>query len=344
MEYQLNLFLLLYGKRFLAAVVTGVLILFTLQSCTAAETYTNSDPSISPKTLSDAIEWRIIKGQKPDRLAITVSDEWKSLTPQSTHYAVWIGHATYLLNTGDLTVLTDPVFSERASPVSWAGPERLIPPVISLEQLPSIDAVVISHNHYDHLDIPSLQTLQKNNPNMLIFVPQGDKKLLDAEGLTNVSQFRWWQSIQVNQTEFTFTPVQHWSGRGMTGKNTSLWGGWFLKSPSLSVYHAGDTGYSNDFVVTQERLGTPDVAFIPIGAYEPRSYMKNQHVNPAEAVQIALDLQVKRSFGMHWGTFMLTDEPIEEPRARLVQALKERNLAPNFFIAPAPGAILSLAR
>jgi N-acyl-phosphatidylethanolamine-hydrolysing phospholipase D len=343
-EYQLSLFFLLYGKRFLAAVVTGLLYIFTLQSCTAAETYTNSDPSVSPKTLSDAIEWRIIKAQKPDRLAITVSDEWKSLAPQSTHYAVWIGHATYLLNTGDLTVLTDPVFSERASPVSWAGPERLIPPVISLEQLPSIDAVVISHNHYDHLDIPSLKTLQKNNPNMLIFVPQGDKKLLDAEGLTNVSQFRWWQSIKVNKTEFTFTPVQHWSGRGITGKNTSLWGGWFLKSPSLSVYHAGDTGYSNDFVVTQERLGTPDFDVIPNGGYEPRSYMKNKHVNPAEAVQIALDLQVKRSFGMHWGTFVLTDEPIEEPRKMLVQALKERNLAPNFFIAPAPGAILSLAR
>jgi len=340
----LRFFFLSYGKRFLAALVTGVLFIFILQSCTAAETYTNSDPSISPKTLSDAIEWRIIKAQKPDRLAITVSDEWKNLAPQSTHYAVWIGHATYLLNTGDLTVLTDPVFSERASPVSWAGPERLIPPVISLEQLPSIDAVVISHNHYDHLDLSSLKTLQKNNPSMLIFVPQGDKALLDAEGLINVSQFRWWQNVKVNQTEFTFTPVQHWSGRGITGKNTSLWGGWFLKSPSISVYHAGDTGYSNDFVVTQERLGTPDVAFIPIGAYKPRSYMKNQHVNPAEAVQIALDLQVTRSFGMHWGTFVLTDEPIEEPRTMLVQALKERKLAPNFFIAPAPGAILSLAR
>lgn len=340
----MRFFFLSYGKRFLAALVTGVLFIFILQSCTAAETYTNSDPSISPKTLSDAIEWRIIKAQKPDRLAITVSDEWKNLAPQSTHYAVWIGHATYLLNTGDLTVLTDPVFSERASPVSWAGPERLIPPVISLEQLPSIDAVVISHNHYDHLDLSSLKTLQKNNPSMLIFVPQGDKALLDAEGLINVSQFRWWQNVKVNQTEFTFTPVQHWSGRGITGKNTSLWGGWFLKSPSISVYHAGDTGYSNDFVVTQERLGTPDVAFIPIGAYKPRSYMKNQHVNPAEAVQIALDLQVTRSFGMHWGTFVLTDEPIEEPRTMLVQALKERKLAPNFFIAPAPGAILSLAR
>jgi L-ascorbate metabolism protein UlaG (beta-lactamase superfamily) len=215
---------------------------------------------------------------------------------------------------------------------------------MSLEQLPSIDVVVISHNHYDHLDLPSLKVLQKNNPNLVFLVPQGDKTLLDSHGLSNVSEFRWWQNIQINHTEFTFTPVQHWSGRGITGRNTSLWGGWFLKSPSLSVYHAGDTGYSNDFVVTQKRLGTPDVAFIPIGAYKPRWFMKNQHVNPAEAVQIALDLQTTRSFGMHWGTFVLTDEPIIEPRTMLGQVLKERNLAPDFFIAPAPGAILSIAR
>lgn len=162
-------------------------------------------------------------------------------------------------------------------------------------------------------------------------VPQGDKALLDSNGMVNVSEFRWWQNIEIKQTEFTFTPVQHWSGRGITGRNSSLWGGWFVKSPSLSIYHAGDTGYSNDFVATQKRLGTPDVAFIPIGAYKPRWFMKNQHVDPDEAVQIALDLQVTRSFGMHWGTFVLTDEPIKEPRAMLAQALKDRNLAPEFL-------------
>lgn len=333
-----------YGKRYLLALVAGMLVVFTLQSCTAAETFNNSDSSVIPKTLGDVIEWRMTKDQSPERIAIKVSNEWQSLDPKSTHYAIWMGHATFLLNTGDVTVLTDPIFSERASPVGWAGPKRLIPPAMSLEQLPSIDVVVISHNHYDHLDLPSLKVLQKNNPNLAFLVPQGDKTLLDSQGLSNVSEFRWWQNIQINQTEFIFTPVQHWSGRGITGRNTSLWGGWFLKSPSLSVYHAGDTGYSNDFVVTQKRLGTPDVAFIPIGAYKPRWFMKNQHVNPAEAVQIALDLQTTRSFGMHWGTFVLTDESIKEPRTMLAQVLEERNLAPDFFIAPAPGAILSLGR
>ena len=324
--------------------VGGFLFVLTLTSCSVDETFSNTDSSVVPKKLGDVIEWRMTKESSPERVDIKVSNEWQDLDPQQTHYAIWIGHSSYLINTGDVTVLTDPVFSNRASPVSWAGPERLIPPAMSLEQLPSIDVVVISHNHYDHLDLPSLKMLQKNNPNVVFLVPQGDKALLDSNGMGNVSEFRWWQNIQIKQTEFTFTPVQHWSGRGVTGRNSSLWGGWFVKSPSLSIYHAGDTGYSNDFVVTQKRLGTPDVAFIPIGAYKPRWFMKNQHVDPAEAVQIALDLQVTRSFGMHWGTFVLTDEPIKEPRAMLAQALKDRNLKPEFFIAPTPGAILSLAR
>lgn len=331
-------------KKYSAVMVVGFLFGLTLTSCSVDETFSNTDPSVVPKKLGDVIEWRMTKESSPKRVDIKVSNEWQDLDPQSTHYAIWIGHSSYLINTGDVTVLTDPVFSNRASPVSWAGPERLIPPAMSLEQLPSIDVVVISHNHYDHLDLPSLKMLQKNNPNVVFLVPQGDKALLDSNGMGNVSEFRWWQNIQIKQTEFTFTPVQHWSGRGVTGRNSSLWGGWFVKSPSLSIYHAGDTGYSNDFVVTQKRLGTPDVAFIPIGAYKPRWFMKNQHVDPAEAVQIALDLQVTRSFGMHWGTFVLTDEPIKEPRAMLAQALKDRNLTPEFFIAPTPGAILSLAR
>lgn len=331
-------------KKYSAVLVVGLLFGLTLTSCSVDETFSNTDPSVVPKKLGDVIEWRMTKESSPERVDIKVSNEWQDLDPQSTHYAIWIGHSSYLINTGDVTVLTDPVFSNRASPVSWAGPERLIPPAMSLEQLPSIDVVVISHNHYDHLDLPSLKMLQKNNPNVVFLVPQGDKALLDSNGMGNVSEFRWWQNVQIKQTEFTFTPVQHWSGRGVTGRNSSLWGGWFVKSPSLSIYHAGDTGYSNDFVVTQKRLGTPDVAFIPIGAYKPRWFMKNQHVDPAEAVQIALDLQVTRSFGMHWGTFVLTDEPIKEPRAMLAQALKDRNLTPEFFIAPTPGAILSLAR
>jgi L-ascorbate metabolism protein UlaG (beta-lactamase superfamily) len=138
--------------------------------------------------------------------------------------------------------------------------------------------------------------------------------------------------------------VQHWSKRGLFDRNKSLWGGWFIESKNLKLYHAGDTGYSIDFKTTYQQLGAPDYSFIPIGAYDPRWFMKDSHVNPEEAVQIALDLQTPHSFGMHWGTFTLTDEPVLEPPARLKAALKEQNLAPDFFISPMPGQILQLIK
>ncbi|MCO4837087.1 MAG: MBL fold metallo-hydrolase [Oceanospirillaceae bacterium] len=322
--------------------VTVVLVGFVVSSCSNNETFSNTNPKVVPKDLSDVFKWRMSAEAPPAREAITLSENWRSLTPNSSHYAVWIGHATYLINTGDVTVLTDPIFSNRASPVSWAGPQRLIPPSMTLAQLPPIDAVVVSHNHYDHLDLPSLIALQKANPAMVFLMPQGDKALLESKGLNNVSEFRWWQTHQVNATTFTYTPVQHWSGRGVTGRNTSLWGGWFLAGPDLSIYHAGDTGYSKDFLTTKARMGEPDVAFIPIGAYKPRWFMKNQHVDPAEAVQIALDLETKQAFGMHWGTFVLTDENIKEPKAMLAEELVKRNLDASFFRAPKPGEVLRL--
>jgi len=314
----------------------------TLQSCSIAETFTNTDSSASKKTFSEFIRWRMTKEKSPPRVQIEQSDDWRNLDSSSTNYAVWIGHASFLVNNGDLTIITDPIFSDRASPVPWAGPKRMIPPAIPLADLPAIDVVVISHNHYDHLDLPSLKALQRTNPKLSILVPQGDKSLLEGQGLENVHEFRWWQNIRLGKTEFTFTPVQHWSGRGIAGRNGSLWGGWFMKSPTLSLYHAGDTGYSKDFVATREKMGVPDFAFIPIGAYEPRWFMGQQHVNPSEAVQVALDLQVARSFGMHWGTFILTDEPVKSPPEELEKALDDRGQASDFFTAPKPGEILSL--
>lgn len=328
-------------KRLIAAGAM-ITLFFAVQSCSVTESFSNSDANVTPKSLTDVIKWRMTKDATPERVVIDLSQEWRQLNAKSTHYAVWVGHATYLINNGDLTILTDPIFSERASPVGWAGPERLIPPAMPIDSLPRIDAILISHNHYDHLDLPSLKALQLANPNVSILVPQGDKALLDSQGLTNVTELRWWQNIRVKQTELTFTPVQHWSGRGITGRNSSWWGGWFIKSPDLSLYHAGDTGYSRDFITTRERLGVPDFAFIPIGAYSPRWFMKNQHVDPEEAVQVAFDLQVPHSFGMHWGTFILTDEPIKEPRSVLAKLLVEKDLPEDFFIAPAPGEILSL--
>ena len=302
---------------------------------------TYSTSSDAERSLGDFLKWRFTR-KEPEEVQIEVSDQWNKLTDESKNYAVWIGHSTYLLNNGSLTILTDPVFSERASPLLWAGPKRLIPPVMSLENLPDIDVVTVSHNHYDHLDIASLKALQKLNPRALFLVAKGDKDLLVRSGVENVKEFLWWEDIKVKNTLFTFTPVQHWSARGLRDRNKSLWGGWFMSSPQLALFHAGDTGYSKDFKDTKSRLGSPNFALIPIGGYDPHWFMNSHHVNPSEAIQIAIDLEASRSFGMHWGTFRLTDEDVLEPEKLIKQELELLNLSEDFFKTPKPGAILLL--
>ena len=307
------------------------------------ETFRNTNQTSfdSERSFGDFLKWRFTR-KEPNAVQIETSDQWKQLEEQSKNYAVWIGHSTYLLNNGDLTILTDPVFSKRASPFSWAGPKRLIAPAISLEELQRIDVVTVSHNHYDHLDIVSLKTLYKLNPNALFLVSKGDMDLLVRSGIQNVTEFLWWENIKVKNTLFTFTPVQHWSARGFRDRNKSLWGGWFMQSSDSTIYHAGDTGYSDDFKETRSRLGSPDFAMIPIGGYNPRWFMSYHHVKPSESIQIALDLGVSKSLAMHWGTFRLTDEDILEPAQLIDQELKKLNLADDFFRTVKPGEILPL--
>tara|TARA_B100001250_G_scaffold204936_1_gene175925 strand:- start:1194 stop:2180 length:987 start_codon:yes stop_codon:yes gene_type:complete len=319
-------------------------ICFLFSSLIYAENFRNTDEQLNEKTFGQFISWVFDGKKSPERVTIKTSNEWQQLSINQSNYAVWIGHATYLINNGDINILTDPIFSERASPIGFAGPKRMIPPVMNLEDLPKIDAVVVSHNHYDHFDIWSLKKLHKLNPETIFMVPTGDRKRLIKAGLTHVFEMGWWDTKQISKTTFYFTPVQHWSKRGFFDRNKSLWGGWFMKTEYLSLYHAGDTGYSSDFQKTYERLGAPDYSFIPIGAYDPRWFMKDSHVNPEEAVQIALDLKTPHSFGMHWGTFILTDEPVAEPPIRLQQAVKEQNLASDFFRSPKPGEILQLTK
>ena len=309
----------------------------------SGETFSNTNQTSfdSERSFGDFLKWRLTR-KEPKAVQIETSDQWKQLGEQSKNYAVWIGHSTYLLNNGDLTIVTDPVFSKRASPFSWAGPKRLIAPAISLEELPDIDVITVSHNHYDHLDIASLKTLHKLNPNASFLVSKGDMDLLVRSGIKNVTEFLWWEDIEVKNTLFTFTPVQHWSARGFRDRNKSLWGGWFMQSSNHTIYHAGDTGYSDDFKETRSRLGSPDFAMIPIGGYNPRWFMNYHHVNPSESIQIALDLGVSKSFGMHWGTFRLTDEDILEPAQLIDQELKKLNLADDFFRTVKPGEIILL--
>ena len=304
-----------------------------------AERFTNTNGIANEKSFSDFLKWSL-SNESPERIAIESSEAWKELDLQSDNYILWIGHASFLINIGGTTILTDTVISKRASPLRILGPKRLIPPALTLKDLPKIDLVTISHNHYDHLDVHSLKQIYKNNPTANFLVPKGDKKILTKRGIENVFEFLWWENFASKNLVLTFTPVQHWSARGLGDRNKSLWGGWFFKFEDYSIYHAGDTGYSNDFKDTKSKLGSPKYAFIPIGAYDPEWFMAESHVNPEDAVQIMLDLDAENSFGMHWATFKLTDEDTLEPKERLDKAISNINM--DNFIAPSPGSVINL--
>ena len=237
---------------------------------------------------------------------------------EPSHRAIitFVNHATFLIQLKNLTILTDPMFSNRAGPFSFMGPARVREPGIRIDELPPIDVVVISHNHYDHLDLESLKILDaKFHP--LFLAPLGDRPLLEEAGLQNIQELDWWDERVVKQTKIVFTPAQHWSARGLFDKCKSLWGSYFIQSQEFKAYFGGDTGYSSHFAETQKRLGSPDAALLPIGAYSPDYLMQINHMNPEEAIQAHKDLKAIYSFGMHFGTFPLTDESINEPVERL---------------------------
>ena len=248
----------------------------------------------------------------------------------------WIGHATLLVQMGGINVLTDPHFSERTFAVQWAGPKRRVPLPMQLAELPHIDLVVISHNHYDHLDRDTVRALNEQPGGAPWFaVPLGIDRWLREQGITNVQAFDWWDrqpAPTAPAVSVHFVPAHHWSSRTPTDRNRTLWGGWVVKAPEFSFYFAGDTGYSADFVEIGRRFPGLDLAAIPVGAYEPRWFMKAQHVNPVEAVQIHRDLGVRQSIGIHWGTFDLTDEPIDAPIGALPAARDAAGVAPDAFI------------
>ncbi|XP_056878980.1 N-acyl-phosphatidylethanolamine-hydrolyzing phospholipase D isoform X1 [Takifugu flavidus] len=247
----------------------------------------------------------------------------------------WLGHATVLVEIDGLNVLTDPIFSQRASPVQFMGPKRYRGPPCTVEQLPRIDAVVISHSHYDHLDAGSVASLNARFGGTLRwFVPLGLMDWLMKTGCENVIELDWWEENCVpgyDDITFVCTPSQHWSKRTALDYNKSLWGSWCVLGPHHRFFFAGDTGYCPGFQEIGRRFGPFDLAAIPIGAYTPRDVMKGQHVDPEEAVKIHQDLQAKRSVAIHWGTFALAYEYYLEPPARLREALDQTGLSPESF-------------
>lgn len=253
----------------------------------------------------------------------------------------WIGHSTALWQLGGLNILTDPHFSDRTSPVSFAGPKREVALPLQLAQLPRIDVVLISHNHYDHLDAPTVQMLnhQPGGPPLFI-VPLGIDLWLTNEGATRVQRLDWWDSMKVQAPRGEVTvhlvPVQHWSSRTPFDRSATLWGGFVAKAlvdgSPYSMFYTGDTGYSKDFADIGDRFGGFDFSQIAVGCYLPRWFMQKQHVNEEEAVQIHLDVKSKLSMGVHWGTFRLCDDPIEAPMDGLPIARKKLGVKDEEFV------------
>ena len=253
-----------------------------------------------------------------------------------------VGHATLLIQAAGLNVLTDPVWSARASPLRFAGPLRITAPGIAFDSLPRIDAVLLSHNHYDHLDLATLRRLHDRDA-PLIVTPLGNDVIVRRDIRTaRVVSGDWGERFEIGEsTEVHVVPANHWSSRSVSDRRMALWSGFMLRTPVGLIYFAGDTGYGTGriFRAIREHHGRPDLALLPIGAYAPEWFMSAQHCDPDEAVQILLDLEARHALGIHWGTFQMTDEERDEPARRLGTALAERNIDPARFSAAVPAMV-----
>ncbi len=287
------------------------------------------------------------------RMLLTPRARWPSRIPVEPRrppntgpddvVVTFVGHATFLIQVASTNLLIDPVYSERASPVSFAGPRRVRAPGVRFDDLPTISLVLVSHNHYDHCDLRTLRALDRRFHPRLV-APIGNGRLLRSAGIRQVEEIDWWQSASAAPLPITLTPAQHFSARNMFDRNRALWGGFLIEAGGRRIFFAADTGYGPHFREIAARLRPIDLALLPIGAYEPRWFMKDIHMNPAEAVQAHLDLAARRSLAMHFGTFQLTPEGIDEPVRELAKALRERGVPAERFRTAELGESVSLPR
>ena len=282
------------------------------------------DPVEWPNTVHNNATPQIAKHVKADETFIT-----------------YINHSTDLIQLPNLNVLTDPMFSEQVSPFPWISPKRVRAPGLELSALPKVNVVIVSHNHYDHMDLPSLKALkEKDDP--IFIVPLNNAKFLQKVGIKKIIELNWWQSYAINgQQSVTLIPAVHWSQRTLFDKNESLWGSFLITSQDLKIFFSCDTGYNPEILNDiKKRIGAVDVALLPIGSYKPQWFMKMYHLNPEEAVIMHLGLGAKLSLGIHFHTFQLSDEGYDEPVNDLKKALHKYQLARNVFIAPENGQTL----
>jgi N-acyl-phosphatidylethanolamine-hydrolysing phospholipase D len=242
----------------------------------------------------------------------------------------WVGHSTVLLQLGPFNVLTDPVWGERASPLPWLGPRRLMPPGVRFEQLPEIDLVLLSHNHYDHLDAPTVRRIAQRFPAAAWLCPLKLGPLLRSFGVRHLVERDWWESVETLSYKATCVPAQHFSARSMGDRGNTLWCGWTLETDGVRVYFAGDTALHPEFEQIGSRCGPFDLVMLPIGAYEPRWFMRSVHMNPEDTIQAYQALRgpglQPPCLALHWGTFRLTDEAVEEPPNRFAQLWEHAGL------------------
>ena len=258
----------------------------------------------------------------------------------SAAVVTFIGHATFLIQTAAGNILTDPVYSRRAGPLNLIGPRRVREPAVRFDDLPPIALVLLSHNHYDHMDLPTLRRLHLQHRPLMVAPLGNDTILRRAIPGVRVVTGDWWDRIDIGGGGIvTIVPAYHWSSRTGRDRRMALWCGFMLNTPAGSTYFAGDTGYGDGHIFREvrRRIGRPDLALIPIGAYAPRWFMSAQHTDPSEAVQILEDLEASRGLGIHWGVFQLTDERRDEPPELLLEALGRRGIAADLFPAGEPG-------
>jgi len=249
-----------------------------------------------------------------------------------------INHATTLIQLDGVNVLTDPIWSDRVGPVP-GGPGRFQQPGVVFGDLPFIHAVLLSHSHFDHLDLPTLRRLAgAHHPRILAGL--GTRAFLEAEGVSGCEDLDWWQAAHLGPLTVTFAPAQHWSRRGIADQNHLLWGSFFVAGAAGSVYFAGDTGWGPHFAQVRERLGAPSLALLPIGAYRPRWFMRSQHIDPEEAVLAHLVLGAAKSAAIHWGTFDLSDEGAFDPVQDLWRSLRKHSVAEDDFVARFNGGVV----
>lgn len=306
----------------------------------------NPDRRAEPRGLGDVLKWRLTGARQnwpypyPSPFA---GARPLGLAPVGMR-AIFVGHATFLLQIGGLSILTDPVWSERASPFPNVGPRRYNPPGIAFDDLPRIDAVLISHNHYDHLDLPTIERLwRRDRPH--IVAPLGNDAIIKArDPAIAVTTLDWGErTVLVPGATVSAVPAQHWSARTLNDRNHALWAGFVIEARGRTVYFAGDTGFGDGRIFTgiAARHGRIDLALLPIGAYEPRWFMAEQHMNPDDAVRAFQLLRAKQALGFHWGTFQLTDEAVDQPALDLGRALAARDIPSKRFPAARPGQIWS---